>query len=151
MVGLYFSMTARKGCLDFTTKLVDFYRKLKEKGPNFENVSVSLDEEEESFKQGFDTMLWPALPFKDKSYEKLIRYFELRALPILVIISPDGNNLNPNVAEFVEEHGVEANLFSPEKVAELTEIEKAKLEAQTLESILVSGENDFVIEKSGSR
>ncbi|KAI7979135.1 putative nucleoredoxin 1 [Camellia lanceoleosa] len=145
-----FSMIAYKGCLDFTTKRMDFYRKLKEKCPNFEIVSVSLDEEEESFKQGFDTM-WPTLPFKDKSCDKLIRYLELRALPILVIISPDGNTLNPNVAEFVEEHGVEANPFSPEKVAELAEIEKAKLEAQTLESILVSGENDFVIEKSGSK
>ncbi|KAL7171503.1 hypothetical protein ACSBR2_036208 [Camellia fascicularis] len=151
MVGLYFSMTAHKGCLEFTTKLVDFYRKLKEKGQNFEIVLVSLDDDEESFKQGFDTMLWPALPFKDKSCDKLIRYFELRALPTLIIIGPDGKTVNPNVAEFVEEHGVEAYPFSPEKLAELAEIEKAKLEAQTLESILVSGEIDFVIEKSGSK
>ncbi|XP_052204586.1 probable nucleoredoxin 1 isoform X5 [Diospyros lotus] len=152
VIGLYFVVDDHRRCTEFTTKLVEVYRKIKDKGENFEVVLVWLDdEEEESFKQSFDAMPWLALPFKDKSCEKLARYFELRALPTLTIIGPDGKTLHPNVAELVEEHGVEAYPFSPEKVAELAEIEKARLEAQTLESILVSGDTDFVIEKSGSK
>lgn len=51
------------------------------------------------------------------------------------------------MAKLIEEHCIEAYPFTPEKLAE---IEKARLESQTLESILVSGERDFVIDKSGS-
>ncbi|KAE9446022.1 hypothetical protein C3L33_21977, partial [Rhododendron williamsianum] len=151
MVGLYFSMTVHKGCLEFTPKLVQFYNKIKGLSNNFEIVLISLDDEEEPFKQGFEAMPWLALPFKDKSCEKLARYFEVATLPTLVIVSPDGKTLNPNVAELIEEHGAEAYPFTPQKLLELAEIEKAKNEAQTLESILVSGDRDFVIEDSGSK
>ncbi|PKI42679.1 hypothetical protein CRG98_036961 [Punica granatum] len=104
LVGLYFSVHSHKPCVEFTQKLVEVCRKLKEKGENnFEVVSVSLDDKEEDFRQGFESKPFLALPFKDGT------------------------------------------------LAELAEIEKAKLEAQTLESVLVLEEQDFVIDKSGSK
>ena len=112
---------------------------------------MPLDYEEEEFKKGLETMPWLTLPFKDKSVEKLVRYFELSTIPTLVLIGPDGKTLNPNVAELIEEHGADAYPFTPEKISVLAEIEKARQEAQTLESLLVSGDNDFVIGKSGSK
>ncbi|XP_058078668.1 uncharacterized protein LOC131226997 [Magnolia sinica] len=147
LVGLYFSLNSHKSCREFTSNLVEIYGKLKERGENFEVVMISLDDEEQSFKEGFQSMPWLALPFKDKSCDKLIRYFELRKLPTLVIIGTDGKTLNPNVVEVVEEHGIQAFPFTAEKMAEFAEIEKARLELQTLESILVSGDRDFVIGK----
>ena len=151
LVGLYFSVHAHRMCGEFTPKLVELYKRLKEKGENFEVVLISLNSEEKHFKESFETMPWLALPFKDKSCEKLARYFELRTIPNLVIIGQDGKTLNPNVAELIEEHGIEAYPFTPEKLDELAAIEKAKLESQTLESVLVNGENDFLIDKSGSK
>ncbi|KAL3577891.1 hypothetical protein D5086_019395 [Populus alba] len=151
LVGLYFSIHAHRMCREFTPKLVELYKTLKEKRENFEVVLISLDDEEEDFKESFETMPWLALPFKDKSCEKLVRYFELRTIPSLVIIGQDGKTLNPNVVELIEDHGIEAYPFTPEKLDELAAIEKAKLESQTLESVLVNGENDFVIDKSGSK
>lgn len=151
MVGLYFAMNSHRGSTEFTPKLMDLYQKVKEKGDGFEIVYIPLDTEQESFEQGFCTMPWLSLPFNDKICDKLVRRFKLRAIPTLIIIGSDGKILAPNVTEFVEEHGFEAYPFSPEKFAELAEIEKAKLESQTLESILVLGENDFVIDKSGSK
>ncbi|KAL6983699.1 protein-disulfide reductase [Sarracenia purpurea var. burkii] len=148
-VGLYFALTSYKKCLGFTPKLIEVYEKLKAKGENFEVVMIPLDNEEESFKQNFEKMPWFSLPFNDKSCEKLARYFEILALPTLVIIGPDGKTLHPDVVETIEEHGIQAYPFTPEKFAELEEIEKAKREAQTFESILVSGENNFVIGKDG--
>ncbi|KAH7570291.1 hypothetical protein ACOSP7_018341 [Xanthoceras sorbifolium] len=150
-VGLYFSMSSYKPSSDFTPKLVEVYEKLKEKGESFEIVLISLDDEEESFKKVLGSMPWLALPFKDKSCEKLARYFELSMLPTVVIIGPDGKTLNPNVAEAVEEHGIEAFPFTPEKFAELAAIEKAREEAQTLESVLVYGDQDFVIGTDGGK
>ncbi|KAL7171497.1 hypothetical protein ACSBR2_036202 [Camellia fascicularis] len=148
-VGLYFSVSSYKKCLTFTSKLIEVYEELKSKGEKFEVVMIPLDDEEESFKQGFEKMPWFSLPFKDKSCEKLARYFELSSLPSLVIIGPDGKTLRADVVETVEEHGTLAYPFTPEKFAELEEIEKAKREAQTLESILVSKDLDFVIGKDG--
>ncbi|KAK6926048.1 Thioredoxin-like fold [Dillenia turbinata] len=160
IVGLYIFLSAFDSisnlmpqlvCSDFQPLLVEFYEKLKAQGESFEVVAISLDNDENSFKQAFGTMPWLSLPFKDKSCLKLARYFELSALPSLVIIGSDGKTLHPNVVETVEKHGVLAYPFSPEKFKELEEIEKAKMEAQTLESILVKAELDFVIGKDGTK
>ncbi|XP_042502957.1 probable nucleoredoxin 1 [Macadamia integrifolia] len=150
-VGLYFSMSRYGSCIEFTPLLVEVYEKLKEKGEKFEVVLVSLDDVEETFKEDFQKMPWLALPCKDKSCNKLVRYFELRTLPTLVIVGPDGKTLNPNVAEIIENHGVQAYPFTPEKLEELARIEEARLEAQTLESILVLKDRDFVISKDGTQ
>ncbi|CAL0312979.1 unnamed protein product [Lupinus luteus] len=137
-IGLYFLLTADKECSDFTPQLVEIYAKLKAEGKEFEVVAVPLDddddddddnndeEEEESFKAGVQSLPWLSLPFKDQSCEKLARYFELSALPTLVIIGPDGKTLHSNVVEFIEEYGIGAYPFTPEKFAELNEIKKAK-------------------------
>uniref|UniRef100_A0A5B6YMS9 protein-disulfide reductase n=1 Tax=Davidia involucrata TaxID=16924 RepID=A0A5B6YMS9_DAVIN len=148
-VGLYFSLSSYNKCLDFTPKLVEVHEKLKVKGENFEIVMIPLDDDEESFEESFGSMPWFSLPYKDKSCEKLVRYFELETVPAVVIIGPDGKTLNSDVAEAIEDHGILAYPFTPERFAELEEIEKAKREAQTLESILVSGDDNFVIGKDG--
>ncbi|OIW14339.1 hypothetical protein TanjilG_25125 [Lupinus angustifolius] len=84
---------------------------------------------------------------EDQSCEKLARYFELSAIPTLVIIGPNGRTLHSNVVEFIEEHGIDAYPFTPEKFDELIGIQKAEDASQTLESILVSGDEDLSLEK----
>ncbi|KAL2903286.1 putative nucleoredoxin 1-2 [Bienertia sinuspersici] len=145
MVGLYFCVGSYGPCIAFTKKLIELYKELKKKGENFELVLIYLDDDyEDGFKEVLAQISCVALPHKDKKIEKLARYFELSSIPMLVIIGPDGKTLNPDVVELIDEHGAAAYPFTPEKLAELAEIEKAKLESQTLESILVSGEKDYV-------
>lgn len=144
-------MSSFNACNEFTKSLVDMYLKLKEKGENFEVVLVNLDDEESSYEQGVAGMPWLAIPFKDRTSDKLVHYFELATIPTLVIIGSDGKTLHPNAAELVEEHGIDAYPFSPEKVEEIAEKEKAKIEAQTLETLLVSGEQDYVIGKNDTK
>ncbi|XP_050206681.1 probable nucleoredoxin 1 [Mercurialis annua] len=150
-IGIYFSLSSYKSCVDFTSTLAEVYEKLKSNGEDFEVVFVSLDDDEESFQQSLGNMPWLALPFSDKFSQKLVRYFELSNVPTLVIIGPDGKNLNSNVVEAIEEHGIQAYPFTPEKFAELAEIEKVREAAQTLESVLVLGEHNFVIGKDGAK
>lgn len=151
IVGIFFSISSFNSCSEFAKSLKEMYLKLKENGENFEVVLVSLDDEESSYEQGFADMPWLAIPFKDKICDKLVRYFELDSIPTLVVIGSDGKTLNSNVAELIEEHGIEAYPFSPEKLEEIAEKEKARIEAQTLESLLASGEQDYVIGKGGIR
>ncbi|KAL4277867.1 hypothetical protein GQ457_03G008080 [Hibiscus cannabinus] len=149
-VALYFMMPSFHPFADYTRKLAEVYKKLKEKGENFEVVVISLEYGEEPFKTIFEAP-WLALPFKDQSCKKLARYFKLSTFPTVVIIGPDGKTLHSNAADAIDDHGVEAYPFTPEKFAELEEIVKAKEAAQTLESILISGDLDYVIGKDGAK
>jgi nucleoredoxin len=151
-VGLYFFVTSYRSCALFTQQLKEVYEKLKTKGENFEVVFIPLDDdEEESFKEELENVPWLSLPLKDKTCAKLIQYFELSEIPTLVIIGPDGKTLHPNVVEAIEDHGIDAYPFTPEKFVELNEIAKAKEATQTLESVLVSGDQDFVIKNDGEK
>ncbi|XP_031499412.1 probable nucleoredoxin 1 [Nymphaea colorata] len=144
-VGLLFSAYSFEPCKEFIPQLVEVYNKLKEK--YFEIVMISLDFNTESFDEGFQAVPWLALPFNDLTCTKLPRYFEIEGIPTLVIIGPDGKTLQSDVVEAIENHGAEAYPFTSERMAALMEIEKAKLASQTIESLLVSDERDFVIGK----
>lgn len=148
-IGLHFSLSSFSGSVIFTEKLVKVYNELKEKGESFEIVTIPLDIDKESFKKGLEGAPWFSLPFKDNKSEKLTRHFMFSTFPTLVILGPGGKTLHLNAADAVIEHGSLAYPFTPKKFSELDEIEKAKRENQTLESILVSGEQDFVIAKYG--
>ncbi|KAK4854299.1 hypothetical protein QYF36_021898 [Acer negundo] len=147
LVGLYVSLGSFRACQNFTPKLVDFYTSLKEKGESFEIVYVSLEDEKESFENEFVKMPWLVIPFGDRSLKKLPVYFKLNALPTLLILGSDGKTLCPNVCDYIAEFGIQAYPFSPEKLTALDELRNARVESQTLESLLVSDELDFVIGK----
>ncbi|KAF9607670.1 hypothetical protein IFM89_038141 [Coptis chinensis] len=150
IVGLYFASALYSPCDVFTQKLVEVYNKLKEGEESFEVVLICLEEKsKEPFEKIFRGMPWLSLPFKDERCGKLIRYFGLIAVPTLVILGPDGKTLHPNAAELVEDYGTQAYPFTAEKMVELEEINEARLKAQTLESVLVEGERDFVLGKDG--
>ena len=139
---------------EFTTVLAKIYGKLKEVGEKFEVIAVSLDSDEASFSESFSSMPWLAIPQGDKKCQKLVKYFELSDLPTLVLIGPDGKTLKSNIADIIDEHGMDAwegFPFNAEKLAILAEKAKAKAASQTLESLLVTGDLDFVIGKDGAK
>uniref|UniRef100_J3LPM3 protein-disulfide reductase n=2 Tax=Oryza brachyantha TaxID=4533 RepID=J3LPM3_ORYBR len=151
-VGLCFVVDGYGPVVQFTSLLAKIYEKLREVGEKFEVVAVSVDGDEESFSESFAAMPWLAIPHGDKVCEKLARYFELRGLPTLVLIGPDGKTLNNDIAEIIDEHGVDAwegFPFTADKLGVLAEKAKARAEAQTLESLLVTDGLDFVLGKDG--
>jgi nucleoredoxin len=153
-VGLCFVVNGFGPVDEFISVLAEIYEKLKEVGEKFEVVAVSLDSDKSSFNESLAKMPWLAIPQGDKMSEKLVRYFELSTLPTLVLIGTDGKTLTTNVADIIEEHGFEAwegFPFSAEKLETLAEKAKAKAASQTLESLLISGDLDFVIGKGGAK
>jgi nucleoredoxin len=153
-VGLCFVVNGFGPIDDLIADLAKIYEKLKEVGEQFEVVTVSLDSDESAFNESFSNMPWLAIPHNDKMCEKLVRYFELSTLPTLVLIGPDGKTLNNNIAEIIEDHGFDAWAgfpFNAEKMEILAVKAKAKAASQTLESLLVSGDLNFVIGKDGAK
>jgi len=153
-VGLCYVVNGYGPVEEFTKVLAPIYGKLKEVGEKFEVVAVSLDSDEAAFNENFSSMPWLAIPQGDRMCEKLVRYFELSDLPTLVLIGPDGKTLNSNIADIIDEHGMDAwegFPFNAEKLVILAEKAKAKAASQTLESLLVTGDLDFVIGKDGAK
>ncbi|OVA04227.1 C1-like [Macleaya cordata] len=149
IVGLYFSHNSYRSCHQFLPTLKDIYNKLKERAERFEVVFLCIDDDEDSFKNYLKDMPWLAVPFGDKIIRELATRFELNAIPSLVIIGPDGRTLSSDGSFYIHSHGIDAYPFSQEKLSELDEIEKSRAESQTLESLLVSDELDFVLGKGG--
>ncbi|RYQ99307.1 hypothetical protein Ahy_B07g087231 [Arachis hypogaea] len=56
IVGLYFYSVVYNASADFTPKLLEVYKKLREKGEKFEVVGIPLDSDEESFKKGLESV-----------------------------------------------------------------------------------------------
>lgn len=153
-MGLYFAVSDYSPCEEFTPILSQMYEKLKQHGESFEIVTILLDKDESTYNEAIAKLPFLAIPFEEKCIEKLPRYFELRSIPTLVMIGTDGKTLKDNCAEIIEEHGVEAwegFPFSQDKMAILEEKARVKLEQQTLESLLVKGEFDYVVGKDGTK
>ncbi|KAG6516000.1 probable nucleoredoxin 1 [Zingiber officinale] len=147
-VAIYFTMLASVSNDPVAQQLLDMHMKLKEIGEEFEVVVVSTDTDTEwqPFDQGLAGTAWLAVPYQSSTSAKLVINF---CDDTLVIIGPDGKLLCRGVSDVVEYHGIDAYPFSPEKLEELAQLDKAKIESQTLESLLVSGELDYVLGKDG--
>ncbi|XP_054825623.1 probable nucleoredoxin 1 [Prosopis cineraria] len=132
-VGLYFSGSWCGPCRRFTPTLVELYNEVSPKG-DFEIIFVSADEDEDSFNGYFSKMPWLAVPFSDSdTRSSLDELFQVQGIPHLVILDENGKVATEDGTEAINEHGVAAYPFT----------------AQTLESILVSGDLDFVLGKDG--
>ncbi|EOA25589.1 hypothetical protein CARUB_v10018937mg, partial [Capsella rubella] len=116
-------------------------------GEDFEIVLIAPGD----FKQDLTTHPWMSLPLDSKNALKLARHFNVSRVPTLVILGPDGKTRHSNVAEAIDEYGVLVYHFTTEKFEELKEIEKAKAEPQTLESLLVSDDLNYVLGKDGDK
>ncbi|KAF0922478.1 hypothetical protein E2562_037262 [Oryza meyeriana var. granulata] len=157
-VGVFFTTVGYAPVEEFTPVLVEMYQKLKQAGGeyyDFEVVAVSLDNDEPSFAESFARTPWLAVPYDDgETRERLSGYFDSRQLPRLALIGPDGKTVSNNVAGVVQEHGAEAwegFPFSPEKMEVLTAKVKARDASLTLESLLVAGDLDFVLDQNGGK
>ncbi|KAK4481383.1 hypothetical protein RD792_012271 [Penstemon davidsonii] len=97
-LGLYFSAQWCSPAKKFTPKLASIYEKINQNStPNnetgFEIVFVSSDHDQTTFDSYFNTMPWLALPFGDPNIKRLAKYFDVKDIPSLVILGPDGKTV----------------------------------------------------------
>jgi len=150
-VGLYFSAHWCPPCRAFTPILSEIYAKLLEKG-DFEIVFISADVDEKSFEKYHRIMPWLALPFSDENTrQKLEQAFQVNSIPCLVVIDKEGKVVTTEGVKIIGDYGVEAYPFSAGRLDQLRAEEEALRAAQTVESLLVSGERDFVIAHGGRK
>ncbi|KAH9318585.1 hypothetical protein KI387_020354 [Taxus chinensis] len=123
-VGLYFSAQWCFPCQKFTPRLVSVFNNLKETikdGEGFEIIFISSDRHEAEFLSYYETMPWLALPYGDEKNKELSRYFDVRGIPCLVIVGPDGKTVTSEGRQLINLHWQRAYPFT---VAHLAEIHK---------------------------
>lgn len=101
-VALYFSAHWCPPCRAFTPSLVKF--RDENAGKDFEIVFVSLDNSEGEKKTYIREMemKWLTLPGAgSKEAQTLARKFEIRGIPALIVLGPDGSVVTPNGREDV--------------------------------------------------
>jgi len=149
VVGLYFSAHWCPPCRGFTPVLAQLHKDLKAAGKPFEVVFLSSDKDDEAFKEYFAEMPWLAVPFAERSLkEDLSSLFEVRGIPALVLLKPDGTLLTNNGPEAVR-FGAEYFPWGPDEMSrgraeaeqKATEKTKAaiKAEATALEEQTAKG------------
>eukprot|EP00760_Papus_ankaliazontas_P018917 PhM_4_TR17764/c0_g1_i2/m.820/K17609/NXN; nucleoredoxin len=120
-VMLYFSASWCPPCRAFTPKLKTYYEALKSKhSDSVDIVFVSLDNDEQQFAEYYAKMPWLAFPYRQKSSHLMDRY-NVRTIPSLVILNPDGTTLTKQGKAVVEAdpHGAQYP-YTAESVGRLT-------------------------------
>ncbi|KAG6544785.1 hypothetical protein Mapa_013811 [Marchantia paleacea] len=150
-IAIYFSAHWCPPCQRFTPTLAKCYNQLKSEGKYFEIVFVSWDKDEDAFDHYFGSMPWLALPFSDKKGKKVLeKVYDVQGIPNLVILDSDGKIQQEDAVAIISEFDSPAYPFTDEKVEELKEKLEAEKEAlranQSLESLLVTEERDYVID-----
>ncbi|KAL6994782.1 protein-disulfide reductase [Sarracenia purpurea var. burkii] len=120
-VGLYFSAQGCVPGMNFTPKLISIHRKIKEKlleneDEDFEIVLISSDRNQTEFDSHLNSLPWLALPFGDPIINNLTKYFDIQAIPCLVILGPDGKTVTKHGRSLVNLYGEDAYPFTDAKV-----------------------------------
>lgn len=103
--GIYFSAHWCGPCRNFTPNLVEVYKQVKAKNPEFEIVFVTSDRDDEGFKKYFADMPWAAIPFDKKAErESIEEKFGIEGIPALVMMQ-DGKLLNKSAVSKVRAAG----------------------------------------------
>ncbi len=92
LVGLYFSAHWCPPCRSFTPQLVEFRNR---HAGEFEVVFVSFDRSLEDQLKYMKSagMAWPAIAMDNDAGKSLAEKFEVRGIPSLVVLGPDGKPL----------------------------------------------------------
>lgn len=150
-VGLYFSAHQCAPCMKFTEKLAAIYSSLKGKAEDFEIVYVPMDKEEDGYLRSCGDMPWLALPYDGAPSRALARYFDVREIPTLVVLGPDGKTVTRDGRNLVNLYFDMAFPFTDAQIRLLQEAEDeaAKGFPQSLRHRGHRHELCIVSEKSG--
>ena len=109
---LYFSASWCPPCIQLTEKLIDIYEKLNCEKQIFEVIYISSDHNQEDFEKYYSIMPWIAISYeKQQRIKRIIDYYNIRSIPILMLIDDQGNSLSSACRRDIERLGINAINF----------------------------------------
>ena len=86
---------------------------------SFEIILVSTDRDRKEFELNISNMPWLAIPYEDKTRQDLCRIFNIKEIPTLVLIGPDGKSVSTNGKAMISLYGAKAFPFTESKIRDL--------------------------------
>jgi nucleoredoxin len=90
VVCLYFTAHWCPPCRAFTPILVEFYNDVNYPEKRMEVIQVSSDKDQEQFNEYFGPLPWLAIPFNDPRLKNLKTQFNIKGIPVLILLNRDG-------------------------------------------------------------
>ncbi|KAI9098021.1 hypothetical protein K1719_025792 [Acacia pycnantha] len=119
-IGLYFCADWSPPSSAFSAQLTDVYNNLNTgKDHCFEVVLISTDRDLREFNVNRSSMPWLAVPYMDRTRHDVCRIFDIKGIPALVLIGPEGKVVSMNGKFVVSSYGAEAFPFTDARIRDL--------------------------------
>ena len=105
LIGIYFSMHNCPPCRQFTPVLAELYNEINESEKVMEVIFCSGDKTQDEYDEYYGEMPWLALPKGDARLPPIAKKFEVRGVPRLIIIKPDGTVVEQNAVQKITMEG----------------------------------------------
>ena len=105
LVGIYFSMHNCPPCREFTPVFAELYKDVNASEKVMEVVFCSGDKTDDEYEMYFKDMPWIALPRGDQRLRGIAQEFNVKGVPRLVMMKPDGTVLNDNCVQKMSQEG----------------------------------------------
>lgn len=96
LIALYFSAHWCPPCRMFTPKLAEFYKTVNKNKKEIEVIFVSLDQNEQQFKEYYDSMPWITVPYDSDNRELLSDTYGIQGIPALLVFKNNGKLIDKN-------------------------------------------------------
>lgn len=118
-IGLYFGANWSPPCHNFTTQLTEAYNEIITNNQGFEIVFVSTDKNHIEFDLSVSKMPWLAIPYEDRTRQDLCRIFEIKGIPALILLGPDGRIISADGRTLISLYGATGFPFTESRIAEI--------------------------------
>ena len=108
LIGIYFSMHNCPPCRMFTPLFAELYNEINASEKVLEVIFLSGDKTQDEYDEYYGEMPWLALPKGDARLPPIAKKFEVKGVPRLIIIKPDGTVVEQNAVKKLTEGGPEA-------------------------------------------
>ena len=92
-------------CRDFTPVFADLYNELNADEKVIEVLFVSGDKTQEEYDSYYAEMPWLAFPKGDARLKAIISKYEVKGVPRLIIVKPDGTIVDASAVKKITEEG----------------------------------------------
>lgn len=96
LIALYFSAHWCPPCRMFTPKLAEFYKTVNKNKKEIEIIFVSLDQNEDQFKEYYGSMPWITVPYESDNRELLSDTYGIQGIPALLVFKNNGKLIDKN-------------------------------------------------------
>ena len=104
-VCIYLSMHNCPPCRKFTPLLADLYNEFNSDEKQFEVIFLSGDKTQEQYDEYYADMPWLALPRGDSRITDIATKFQVKGVPRLIVLKPDGTVISDSAVDKVSQEG----------------------------------------------